>query len=171
MSGVKPGCCSGDGSTTQPTLVKTTMPLYEYRDVWAEEGGGMANSNYQWSFGNGATGLIGLPIDNGWEIFGIYYQADTFPSAANLSVNVVNIKNAASPQLLTTISLTGAADGGGQTNNASKFQDVTPPAQVPDNSVIAFQTNIESGGAVGDARVGVRLRRQIGEYVVDVQLV
>ncbi len=35
---------------------------YEKIVIWAEENSSLANNQLEWSFGNGATGLIGIPL-------------------------------------------------------------------------------------------------------------
>ena len=156
-----------DGNPVTVTLNTATLPVYAYKTIWAEEGGGGANANYQWSYGNGATGLIGIPVGDGWEITGMFFQADTFPANGQLSVNIVNMKN--TPVVLGVIQLSSATDGGGQTNNASKYVELATPIVVPDDAVIGFQTNTEVG-ATGDMRVGVDLRKEVGQYINSITL-
>ena len=149
------------------------MGLYEYRDIWAEEGGAVTANSAEWSFGNGDTGFIGLPIDQGWEVEALYFNADAF--APNGAVRVDLMDYGASPSnavsnTIATISLNSPTDGGGAANNAFKYKAVDPPEPIPvtgDATVLGFITRV-SFGTISEARVGARLRRKVGEYVSDV---
>lgn len=54
--------------------------------IWAEEGGNLSNNNAQWSFGNGATGFIGIPLAINCELFAISLNADN--PGTSVSVNI-----------------------------------------------------------------------------------
>jgi len=153
-------------------LVVTKLPLFEYRDIWAEESGATTANSSEWSFGNGATGFIGLPFDgDAWELTGMYFHADTYPATATIQVDLMNYGNVpsnAAANTIASINLTSSTDGGGNTNNAYKYEVFTPPVSIPDNALVGFITRDETG-AISDARVGARLRRQIGEYVSGVE--
>lgn len=157
------------------TLNTTTAPLYEYRDIWAEESGATNANSAEWSFGNGATGFIGLPIDSGWEVEAMYFHADTYPATATIQVDLMNYGNTpsnAAANTIASISLANAADGGGGTNNAYKYQIFVAPVPIPvtgSSTVIGFITRGETGN-ISDARVGARLRRQVGTVVTSVSL-
>lgn len=140
-------------------------PLYETRDVWAEEGSGLNADSAEWSFGNGATGYMGLPIDEGWEVISMAFHADQFPSTARVRVALVDYRTPsnAAANVIRAIELNGATDGGGVINNAFKFENLATPVPVPANGVLGFRT-LAVTGAVSDARVYARLRRQIGVY-------
>lgn len=156
----------------QQGLIITREPLYEYRDIWAEENSALDANSAEWSFGNGSSGFMGIPFDNGWEIFAMYFMADVFAATAAVEVAIHNYRNAASAAIandLASITISSATDGGGQVNNAAKFETLAVPVTVPANAVLGFITRTDTG-TISDARVGARLRRQIGEYVSDVQL-
>lgn len=162
-----------EGGGANPTLTVTKEPLYEYRDIWAEESGAVSAGTAQWSFGNGATGFMGLPIDAGWEVEAMYFHADTYPATATVQVDLMNYGNVpsnAAANTITSISLSSSTDGGGATNNAYKYERLATPVLIPvtgTSTVIGFITRVRTG-AISDARVGARLRRQIGEFVSDV---
>lgn len=146
----------------------TSMPLYEYRDIWAEEGSALSNNNSQWSFGNGAVGFIGLPIDDGWEVTDMYFHADTASATSDVTVHLVDMttpSNAA--PIISTVTVVDAGDG--VANNAYVYETFATPVAVPAGAVLGFRTGTEVG-AFSDARVGARLRREIGTYVSDVTL-
>jgi hypothetical protein len=159
----------------EPNLTVSTAPLYEYRDIWAEESGATTAGSAEWSFGNGATGFMGLPISDGWEVEAMYFQADTYPATATIQVDLMNYGNTpsnAAANSITSISLANAADGGGATNNAYKYEVLGTPVPIPvtgSSTVIGFITRGETG-AISDARVGARLRREIGQFVTGVTL-
>jgi len=157
------------------SLAVTRLPLYEYRDIWAEESGATNAGTAEWSFGNGATGFMGLPIDVGWEVEAMYFHADTFAANGSISVDLMDYGNTPSNAGANTISsivLANSTDGGGATNNAYKYEQYVTPIAIPitgTSTVVGFITRTESGN-ISDARVGARLRRRIGEYVSDVTL-
>jgi len=162
---------SGSFNNTQGTLTVTKLPLYEYRDIWAEENGSLSNNNPEWSFGAGAEGYIGLPIDAGWEVIAMYFHSDVNGAGDDLTINLINIATNPSGTAPTIATLTMTNSGSGQANNAWIYQDMTnAPAAVPANAVLGFRTGTEVGN-INDARVGVRLRRKVGDYVSDVLLV
>lgn len=156
------------GDLQNPTLDITYKPVYEYRDIWAEESGGTNPNNAQWSFGNGATGYIGLPIDAGWEVIQLGFHADTYPSTATIQIDLMsyNTPSLAAANTIASVSLTSATDGGGTINNAYKLADVS--AVVP-AGVVGFITRGATGN-ISDARVYARLRRQVGTCVEDVSV-
>ncbi len=152
-----------DVYVTNSTGTIVAVPLntqisYEYRDIWAEESGAATNNNTQWSFGNGATGIIGLPVGNNWEVTEMYFQADSGGSAAeSISVEMIDIQTG-TPANVSTISVTGAGDG--QDDNAHLITTYGTPITVPDGAVLGFRTVSEVGAYI-DMRVGARLRRQL----------
>ena len=151
----------------------STQAVYEYRDIWAEESGGTDPNSAEWSFGNGATGFMGLPIDAGWEVEAMYFQADTFAAQSTIQVDLVdygNVPSNAAANTIASISLSSATDGGGDTNNAYKYEALATPVAIPvtgDATIIGFLTRLETGNN-SDARVGARLRRKVGDFVVSV---
>lgn len=157
-------------------LTVDTQPLYEYRDIWAEEGATATANNAEWSFGNGAVGFMGLPIDDGWEVVALAFHADTYAATATIQVDFMNYGNTpsgAAANTIASIALANSTDGGGVTNNAYKYEELAVPVAIPvtgSSTVIGFMTRAQAG-SISDARIYARLRRQVGEYVSDVQLV
>lgn len=156
--------------TTTPVIATETVPVYEYRDIWAEESGGANTNSAEWSYGNGATGFMGLPIDDGWEIEAMYYHADTFPSQGRIQVDLMNYGNTpsnAAANTITSISVNGATDGGGAVNNAYKYSKLAAAVPIPAAggvTTIGFITRVVSGN-ISDHRVGARLRRKVADVV------
>lgn len=168
-----------DGKTTYNLTVDlsvTKVPMYEYRDIWAEESGATNAGSAEWSFGNGATGYMGLPIDAGWEVEAMYFQADTYAATATIQVDLMDYGNTpsnAAANTITSISLSSAIDGGGATNNGYKYEVLTSPVPIPVNgtsTVLGFITRTETGN-ISDARVGARLRRKVADVVTDVSII
>jgi len=163
-------------SEPEPVSVVTeTVSVYEYRDIWAEESSALTNGSAEWSFGNGATGFMGLPIDDGWEVEAMYFQADTYASQTRIQVDLMdygNVPSNAAANTITSISLASATDGGGAVNNAYKYDKLTTPVAIPTNggvTVIGFITR-SLAGAASDARVGARLRRKVADVVTSVTI-
>lgn len=157
------------------TLVLAKQDLFEYRDIWAEEGGAIASNTSEWSYGNGATGFMGLVVDEGWEVVSMYFQADTYAATATAQVDLMDYGNTpsnAAGNTIASISLNSSTDGGGATNNGYKIVSYANSIPVPvtgASTVIGFLTRIVTG-TISDVRVGARLRRKVGEYVSDVTL-
>ena len=150
---------SGEGEA----LPVPTAPIYEYREIWAEENGAIS-SGAEWSYGNGAVGYIGLPHDGkaGWEVISIYFNADVYTVGTTGSVDFMLYKTAsgAEENVITSIDIAGIVAA-----RAAKHVDISPP--VPIEAVVAplgFYTRSVIGSATR-VQVGVRMRRQIGEYV------
>lgn len=143
-----------------PSVQQVVKTLYEYRDIWAEESAAGTTNNAEWSFGNGATGNIGLPVDDGWELEALGYNADVYPAGAVIRVQLMDYQNTA-PVGLAVITLGSSTDGGGQTNNASKYFPVSVP--IPNGAVLGFRT-ISASAGISDHRVSARLRRKVGDF-------
>lgn len=145
----------------------TKENVYEYMDIWAEEGGTLSNGSSQWSFGNGATGNIGLAMSNGWEVIGMGFSCDNYSASTWIEVECIDYVSGNS---IAYIELINANDGGGSENNARKYEDLTgAPSLVPNDAILGFRT-VHRTGYAADGRVSVRLRRLVGEFVTDVTL-
>jgi hypothetical protein len=105
--------------------------------IWAEESGGLANNNRQWSFGNGATGNINLVL----MYDGIIEKAFIDAEVAGTSVSIDIMINDA---VAATASFTGGQD----------FVTFATPINVNEGDAIGFRTNTEVGSYT-DVRVGV----------------
>jgi len=158
------------------SLSVTTTPIYEYREIWAEENATLNASGFEWSYGNGSTGYVGIPHDgkSGWEVFAMYFQADSFTTGSNATVVCRQFQSASntSSQDVCSITVSSPTDGGGQVNHTHKYEEFATPHSLPfpaEAAPLGFFTSQKSG-TVSDARVGVRLRRQIGEAITGVTL-
>jgi len=103
--------------------------------IWAEENGAIANNQREWSFGNGATGDIGITLPIDAQIFAVSYQADNAGTNSEVSVEV----NAVS------VTTTGPQS----TNSGINVLATSIPVSVGD--VIGFRTI--TGGGASDVRV------------------
>lgn len=162
-----PASLDNDPTNEIQTLTVTKMPLYEYRDQWAEEGGGAVDNSAQYSYGNGATGFKGLPYDDGWEIIAVYIHSDNNGPNDDMSVFIHDYQTTVSNAAPIVATITYNNSGDGQTNNGYQYTPLT--ATIPDGAVLGFRTDNENGN-VSDIVVGFRARRQIGEYVSDVTI-
>lgn len=125
-----------DGSNWVPQSVSNGFTIFP---IWAEESGGLSNNNTQWSFGNGATGFIGIPLGIDCELFAISINADTPGTSVS-----INIRRDA-----TTIA----------TPNFTANNQVIPITAIPylQGEMLNFQTNTEVG-AWTDVRVCAWMR-------------
>lgn len=142
-----------DGDVFQLTDVSTGegewRKIYEKIVIWAEEGGPLSNNNLQWSYGNGATGLIGIPLPEEWEAYAFSFHADTSTAGASVTMALINV---ATNVNITTFTATGA------TNNMIYTELLATPITIPAGTCLGFRTVTENG-TVSDARVAVWLRR------------
>ena len=157
-------------AVTSASLNVTTEPTYEYRDLWAEESAQFssttANGN-QWSYGNGAAGIIGIPFGDGWEVLEMGFQSDVNGANNGVTVDLVDIQNGSGTNTVAQMIMTNA--GNGQANNAHWIQVFDPPVVVPAGAVLGFRSVAETGD-VRDVRASARFRRQVGTVVTGVTL-
>lgn len=152
----------------------THTPIYEYREIWAEESLAISSNQAEYSYGNGAVGNIGIPNipDPNWEIIGMYFNADIFEAGASATIACYQFLTPSNDQSneVCTITINGPSDGGGEVNHAYKYLEYDPPKALPHANTaapIGFYTKTVTG-AISDVRIGVRLRRKIGEAVTGV---
>lgn len=120
--------------------------------VWAEENAAIGGGD-EWSFGNGATGPIGLPVPgDGWEVFALGFHAD------NVAAQVIDLE--LRERVTGALLLQWTVTGPGNLGNGGDMQQIAP-VPVPPNAVIGFRTAAVSGGGVSDARVVAYLRRSV----------
>ena len=119
--------------------------------MWAEEAGALSNSNTQYSFGNGATGNIGIPLKDDWLLHGVSFQADGASAGGTVSIEVMDFATGVNV-------IANAVFATSQTNNYSGIVSLAD-IPVPEGSVLGFRTNIETG-AFTDARAVAWLRRR-----------
>lgn len=123
-------------------IASFTNPFdYAIFPIWAEENAGLGNNQREWSFGNGATGDIGivLPIDA--DLFAISYNADT----AGTNTEIAVVQNSSS-QVATT-GPQSAEDG---------FNTLVTPVAFSAGDRLGFQTIIAGGAS--DVRVCAWMR-------------
>lgn len=120
-----------DGSHWVPQSIDNGFTIFP---IWAEENGGLSNNNYQWSYGNGATGAMGIPLGIDCELFAISLNADNF--GTSVSINIQNNLATVSTPLFST-------------NNQVVAITAVPYSQ---GDLLSFQTAVETG-AFSDVRV------------------
>lgn len=129
--------------------------------IWAEESGSLnatrsGGPSWEFSFGNGATSGIGIKIPEGkqYRLTGLSYQANIHAAQASCILGLYDIRagqTATTAVLLAQIDIASATDGGGQTNNASKWRSL-PNIAIPSGAVLAFATLVKSGN-ISNVRV------------------
>lgn len=72
-----------DGANWVPKSINNGFTIFP---IWAEENGGLTNGNAQWSFGNGATGFIGVPLGIDCELFAISVNADSPGTSVSIDI-------------------------------------------------------------------------------------
>lgn len=113
-----------DGSNWVPKSIDNGFTIFP---IWAEESGGLTNGSTQWSFGNGATGFIGVPLGIDCELFA-------------LSINANNVG--------TSVSINIQRDGANvATPNFTSNNQVIAITAIPylQGQLLSFQTNTEVG--------------------------
>jgi len=125
-----------NGTNWVPKSINNGFTIFP---IWAEESGGLSNSNAQWSFGNGATGFIGIPMGIDCELFAISVNADT--PGTSVSINIKrDAVNVATP-------------------NFTANNQVIPVTAIPytTGQLLNFETQTEVG-AWSDVRVCAWMR-------------
>ena len=113
--------------------------------VWAEENGALDAAN-EWSFGNGATGAIGIPMLGDWELYGVSSDIES-SSGALPTFEVVSFVGSTANNLHVWTPA-GATDA----------QELTSPVFVPHGTLLGFQT-ASGGGSNTDGRLAAWLRQ------------
>lgn len=72
-----------DGSNWVPQSIDNGFTIFP---IWAEENAGLANGSAEWSFGNGATGFIGIPMGVDCELFAISVNADAPGTSVSIDI-------------------------------------------------------------------------------------
>lgn len=109
--------------------------------IWAEENAGISNGQREWSFGNGATGDIGIVVPFDAQIIAVSYNADTAGTNSEVAV-VINTS--------TQIATTGPQSG------EDGFNLLGSPVSISAGDRLGFQTI--TGGGASDVRVCAWLR-------------
>lgn len=107
---------------------------YTVFPIWAEESGALSNNNTQWSFGNGATGTIGISM-TACEVFAVSMEADV----VGTSVSIELMKNNA-PAVSTLFT------------GANGYEQLATPIDFANGDLLGFRTDVETG-AYSDVRV------------------
>lgn len=115
-------------------ITPTLETGYTIFPIWAEESGALTNNNLQWSFGNGATGAISIPVPE-CEVFALGLDAEV----AGTSVSIDLMQNNAA---VSTETFTGA----------NGYNILTTPISFSEGDLLGFRTNTEVG-AYSDVRV------------------
>lgn len=117
--------------------------------IWAEEGAAISGNQQEWSFGNAATGQVGIPLLGGWEVIGMTAHFDNFPAGRTVTLSLrdqgpgVDVPGA---QLVAT-------------SDVATVSYFSPIGLAP-GAVIGFRTvSVTGGGGVSDGRVAAWLRR------------
>ena len=136
----------GGNETLEVTVSGLTTGSFKYQQIiWAEENAALGNGQREWSFGNGATGNIGMPVFTDAEIVGLVYNADTAGDATTeVEVHVNGSSVGAS-----------IVPGNGVESATASFS----PVAVSAGDLIGFFT-ITAGGA-SDVRIGAVLEYSI----------
>lgn len=122
---------------------------YEKIVIWAEENSGLNSNSAEWSFGNGATGQIGIPLPEDWEAYAVSFNADASSNGNTVEMAVVD--TVTDQNLFTFIA-------NGDANNMVYTEVLSTPVAISAGTSIGFRT-VNENGNVTDARVAVWLRR------------
>lgn len=155
-----------DNAAASKSLQLTKEPEYEFYTYWAEESSTLSTNAWEWSWGNGDEGAVGLPIGSGYELISMSFHADKTASGQDdMEVSLYDIK-ANDRNLLYTLEIIDCGDG--VNDNMHSYEDLrSNPILIPDGAVLAFRSGVEVGNIEG-ARVGIEVRRKTGrEIVVD----
>lgn len=149
-----------------------SAPVYEYREIWGEEAAVINNDSAEFSYGNGATGQVGMPHlgEDGWEVVGMYFNADLFAIGSSATFKAKQFSSHAqviSQDDICEIFIDDTLPDVGS-NLASHYESFDPPLPLPYPTsfrAIGFYTVSTSGG-ITDVRLGLRMRKKIGDYAL-----
>lgn len=140
-----------DGTNWQQ--ISTNKIAYEKIVIWAEEAADLASNQMEWSYANGDTGFIGIPLPEDWEAYAVSFHADNTSNASNtMLMAVVNITGNGTFAEFFRFTATGAND------NLAYTEILTTPVAIPAGTTLGFRSITETGNING-ARVAVWLRR------------
>ena len=142
---------TNDGSVVQATPSVAGI-VYEKIVIWAEEAAALSDNSLEWSFGNSATGQIGIPLPEAWEAYAVSFNSDI--NGANDSVEIAITNSVNNTNLFTF-----TATANGNADNMVYTEILTMPVAIPAGTSIGFRT-VSKTGVINDARVAVFLRRQ-----------
>ncbi|MCP4267028.1 MAG: hypothetical protein GY777_15900 [Candidatus Brocadiaceae bacterium] len=138
------GVTAGDMLCYDGTQFTKVKPYYEFI-IWAEEVSSLNSNSREYSFGNSATGNIGIPMPFDCEAVGMVYQAE----GGTGSADVYLVKNGTNTTSYIGVGGSGAANG--QTNRFAT------PVPFSNTDVVGFITQNVSG-RLYDVRVGAVIR-------------
>ena len=140
-----------DGTNWQQ--VSTSKIAYEKVLIWAEEAADLANNSMEWSFANGDTGFIGIPLPEDWEAYAVSFHADNTSNATNtMLMAVVDISGNGAFTEFFRFTASGPDD------NMSYTEILATPVAIPAGTTLGFRSITETGN-INSARVAVWLRR------------
>ena len=126
---------------------------FEKLVIWAEESSTISGNQQEWSFGNGASGQIGITLPEDWYLYALTTHFDVFPSGRVVTLtarNQATAQDIPGAQIVTT----------GPTNNAQAVNLLPTPILLPAGTVLGFRTvSVTGGGGVSDGRIAAWLRR------------
>lgn len=140
-----------DGTNWQQ--IGASKIAYEKVVIWAEEAADLASNSQEWSFANGDTGFIGIPLPEAWEAYAVSFHADNTSNGSNTMIMGVGdiSANGVFTELL-RFTASGAND------NMSYTEILATPVAVPAGTTLGFRSITETGN-INSARVAVWLRR------------
>ena len=72
-----------DGSNWTPKSISNEYSVF---CIWAEENAALGDGQAEWSFGNGATGFIGIPVGIDCQLFALSLNADTPGTSVSIDI-------------------------------------------------------------------------------------
>ncbi|WP_203256862.1 hypothetical protein [Hyunsoonleella ulvae] len=133
--------------------ISTNKITYEKVVIWAEEASDLGSNSMEWSYANGDTGFIGIPLPEAWEAYAVSFHADNTSNASNtMLMAVVNISGNGAYTEFFRFTASGAND------NLAYTEILTTPVTIPAGTTLGFRSITETGNING-ARVAVWLRR------------
>ena len=133
--------------------ISTNKITYEKVVIWAEESADLASNSQEWSFANGDTGFIGIPLPENWEAYAVSFHADNTSNGSNTML--MGVGDISANGIFTEL-LRFTASGGN--DNMSYTEVLATPIAIPARTTLGFRSITETGNING-ARVAVWLRR------------
>ncbi len=137
-----------DGDVVQ--IDRNSLP-YEKIVIWAEEGANLNDNNLEWSFGNSATGQIGIALPEDWEAYAVSVNSQINGTGDSAEIAITN--SVTNTNIFTFTATATTVD------NMAYTEILATPVAIPAGTSLGFRT-VTVTGSFQDIRVAVFLRRR-----------
>ena len=138
------GCTAGLQKISTPTVITSPQMVC----IWAEENGPIAANQNEWSYGNGAVGIIGVPLPFNWRLVAVGFNADVFDAGSTATIGIQDNSGGATQTVYSFV-----VDAPDVSIELANPVDLTP------GMTLGFRTLAVTGGTKSDYRVSAWIER------------